>query len=1408
MGLSNTGTETIRVDAEILPELSPIETEGTYAGYEYTDTTTDLRYLSFNTKTSKLWNAFSEEFATEIKDNYKILRNSGIFTVNNILKNAQSITDDMIGEVYFNKDAASKYLSQTNEQTSEYLKMLHGNRLQKYKKFLTERIIFLDTIYDYMESDIQADSRNSIITLRSDALYGQSATETLKCYLGISVYSPQYVTISVGSGQDAIVTAYVGPESTYKDPDTGIEHEGTLFSFPIRGTDKEMTISGAGNIKDIAKIQALNVRDLIITKAERILNLDLSYSSRMTALTMGNNRFLRTLNCSNSYLLGTATNGQTLDLSKCANLKELNLAYTKLSAVTFPPDNVINKIDLTGSSIKNIEIDGAEFLTDIVITDCDNINKFQLNRCNKIENVNVANATIQNFIVTNCDNVKSVDVSGCKSIASFDVTNSYNIEVLNMKGNTSSIMQDLKLYSMYNLKELIVSQTTTAHTIRLPKYLNEVEAFKASNGEMALPWNTLEKLDINSSSVMKIQYGSADVEGEVVDMSQLTNLKSLNFNSATSMTEIKGINYTGNLGGLFSNCKALVKITGELSNSTNNINSMFSSCYLLSNIDGLNLNFVGVVSANSTCDRCFRMKTPMLKKILYACGSTLTTAISTCHMAGMDGYSGILGTSQDTTRTIPSDLFARNTNLQNINGFFDITAYTTVPGDLFDPCANSITNLGTAFGRMSSLTTVGGSLLHNKPKLTTVSNMFANCTSLTNFIDEYPDIFIGSPNITSTYGMFANCYNLLSGDLGLGEMLYPLVNLTNCAYMFYNCSNNLNCEIPDGFLSKNTKLTKINGLFQRCRKLPTLPRSLFRANIGDTNNLNNLTKAVAVFGECNSMEGIVDSTFFLGAPNLVNIGYSAEDNQPWSTNKYPSDGFFQGTKISGYHETFLNPVTKLQNVSGLFRNCYDLIDCHYYEGSEVMTRGNSISEDLFINNNLINNMENTFSGCSKLEGHIPMGLLDNSKSLLQTVGGMFSGCTALTGINLDVKDGDDPQTGICAQWFKNATNLVSINSFMSGCSAFVGTIPEDLFENCVKLQNTAYLFQNCRLLTGGVPLKLFDSCRDSITNTSYMFSGCEGLDEELPTGEYETVQGIVAYKLVSAGIEGALQVVETMLDPFTQVPYADVVNLSPNLATIINASGSYYVTPEVGDVIKVNQLGLLSECVQLTSIAYMFNGCKKMPGGIPHDLLFTSKQATRYTKLTNIAGLFKYCEKFTKVYTEEETGMTYICDPILFDKCTALTNCSEVFNRMGGIPSTCQVHPNMFSKQSKVTTVYELFSWTPVTGPVSSNLFANSVNTITDARKMFNNTNITSIAPTFLNGGGINKKLQMIYGIFQGCSNLGGTAPEFWNGAKFTALQGDQQGYWGALHGCTNLSNYSVAQAVSTNWTDFQPIYK
>ena len=139
--------------------------------------------------------------------------------------------------------------------------------------------------------------------------------------------------------------------------------------------------------------------------------------------------------------------------------------------------------------------------------------------------------------------------------------------------------------------------------------------------------------------------------------------------------------------------------------------------------------------------------------------------------------------------------------------------------------------------------------------------------------------------------------------------------------------------------------------------------------------------------------------------------------------------------------------------------------------------------------------------------------------------------------------------------------------------------------------------------------------------------------------------------------------------------------------------------------------------------------------------------------------------------------------------------------------SNCHIHPLMFSKQTKVTTGASLFFASPVTGAISPLLFANSINTITDAGAMFCHTRMTSVGSTFLNGGGKNTKLKRVYAIFYGCGNLEGTSPEFWNGAKFTAMGGgDSNGYAGALCGCTKLTNYAIAESIDPMWTAGQGI--
>ena len=1408
LGLSNSGTETINTDAEIIPDLSPTYAEGTYGDSSNNDTVTANRYLSYNTKTSKLWNNFFKEFKEEIAKAYRTLRSKGIYTVENIMKHQNSLTIDCIGEIYYNKDAGAKYLSQASD---EYLKMLHGNRTQKVKQFLTERIIFLDTFFNYSANDNVLDSLNSQITLRSDAFYGVNLgggeISSLKCYLGISVYSPQYVTVNVGSGRDNIVTAYVSPKSTYIDPETGRQEEGTLFSFSIKATDKEMIITGAGNIKNINKLEDLNVRDLTIANAKKILKLNLSSSTRMTALTLGENKFLKDLDCSHSYLLGTGVGAQSLDLSGCRNLRNIDISYTKLTGLILPQNSNIETINVEKSTIKGINVDGMEFLRKINIDDCNDINSYTINNCSRITEIDVSNSSIKSFAVTNCKELSKINVSNCKQMYSFDVTGSNNITSLNMNGNTGQVMNDLQLYTLYNLEALNVGNTTSLTTIRLPKYANSIEADKASRGEPARLWNNLKSLTVSNSSLKYIQYGSADIADDTksCDMSQLGNLTSLSFSNCNQLEKITNLKYVAySVNSLFSGCGSLKSIQGTLT-ARKSANSTFAECFELSDIDNLILRFNGVTDLGFCFKRCLKAKTSMIKKVLDATNGAVTKVDAMCEMWDGNGQDGFGYPNDPNGRTLPSNLFENCPNINNANLMFFGTGYTTIPGDLLDPCATAIKDTSAMFARMPDLTSVGSNLLKNKPNLQYVQNMFAHAESLEHYIDLDSNIFNGSPKIVNVSQMFIN--SKLQGNPN--RILEPLTELTNAEYMFYHCPN-ITGQLPEGFFYTNTKLKKIDGIFARTG-LTQLPQQLFRKTITDTNTFPSLTEARSVFSDCTNLSGIVSSNFFAGATEITHLGEGSNtsifNDGRLFTNMF---GFFANTAITGYHETILSPMRKLIDVSGLFSknstvniNAGELKYCYYYKDGQELEYNNSISENLFKYNVALQNVNRIFQCSTQIRGHVPPNIFKACKNSLIYANSCFYNCSTLNGINLDNEDESVSNlTGISDQWFYNASNLLECADFLRDCTSYVGSIPKNLFYGCTSLQKCCGMFYNDTLIHGNLPIELFNDCRLTLKDVSEMFYKCLSLQGAFPTGTYSKDAGVTGYQLCNAGEEGALQVVSVVTDAFTQISYSNVVGLSPDMATIIIPDGGYYVKPITGEIATTIQAGFLAECINLESTRGMFYGCKNLGVGscLPFDIFYTSTLTKKYNSLID-TGLMFFGTGFDKAYIDENTSLPYLCDANMLSKCPNIQQIDGMFRAMRSLP-THSLYNNMFAKQVAIRNASGLFrSNDSLTGAINQSFLQNSLGSLEDVSEMFAFCNISSIVATFLNGGTKNSKLKYVGGLFYDNSNITGGSPEFWKGDMFSNIKMDEKGYYGTIYNCTKLSNYNEAKTSSENWT-------
>ena len=1428
MGLSNVGSEIIRPDAEIIPELSPtLATGHTWASYSNSTTDGEDRYLMFNTKTSRLWNAFAKVYASNIADTYIQLRSTKVYTVENILKSVDRWTVDMIGEVYYNKDAASKYLLLTTETSSEYLSMLHGNRTQRYKRFLSERIIFLDTIYEYQWAENQGDDTlNSETRMRSDAAFDMNTgkTETVLCQIGIAVYSPQYVKVSVGSGKDAVVTAYVSPSSRYIDPSSGVVKEGTLFSFPVQGTNKEIGIFGSGNIKRIDRLETLDLTSISAERLKKILAINLSGSSRLSVLGLGQNVYLRELDCSRAMNLGTDNEGKTLDISNCKNLQSMDVSVTKITGINFPRNTNLITCNLSNTKITSVNLDGAEFLTDIKITGCEDISDFTLDRCNRLTELNIADSAVKNCKAINCSVLTKVDVSNCTQLESFDASNSDMIEELIMTNCNGSVMKDLQLYSLYNLKKLVVNGSTSLHTIRLPKHLNAEEAAKGNAGQA---WDKLEYLDVRNSTIKKIQYGSGEVQSEVCDMSKLVNLTYFKCSGASAVTNIENLHYTAEDGvnSLFSNCFYLKRISGEIKTSKSDATNIFHRCHILSDINDLTFTFKKedgspcITTANSAFYRCARATTAMLKKFLDACGSSLTSINNFIYMWGVDTTiedgvavtraNAVIGTSKDrANRDMPADLFENTPNISSMTGAFTETHYTTIPGTLLDPVKNKIKNLSNTFVHMDSLITVGQELLKNKPVLENCSEMFGKCYALKNYINQDPEIFVGSPKITTTNQMFYGCGNLLVGANGINKLFDPLTNITTCEFMFSGCGN-MDMNLPNGVFAKCTKLQKIDGVFSNCTKIKSIPDRLFRVNVTDTNNLSNLTLARNVFSGCSGIKGTVKRNFFQGAPALLDIGNACNTPEVFSggANISVSAGFFGNTNLEGYHESILAPLTKLTNASYLFYHGSANTSLKYCyktgaQGDEAYLNG--ISHKIFESNPSLAECSHMFMNNVGLVGHIPSNIFNSCKNTIRNVSHMFRGCSGLNGTDNDDIDASGlKNVGISNKWFLNSRSLINVSGFLRDCTGFLSaSIPEDLFKGCTSLAYVGEFFYGCTALSCSIPRGLFDDCRETLSVVNHLFYNCRSLTGSLPTGEYSTVDGIIGYEICNKGDAGALQVVVTPTNHSTQVSYEQVIFTSEHLVDQISDSGGSYVKAIQGKVTRTIKPGFLSNCLKLQNAQYCFYGCENVSGSVPYDIFYTESATSRYLDLTNISCMFGRMFKLNTPYTDV-IGVKYICNEDIFNKCPALTDVSGLFYYNGGGMPACNVYPNMFRNQTQIVNASNLFFLcSNLTGQVSRLFLSTCLAKLQYANGMFDCCNMTSVDSQFLNLGNKNTILKRVGCIFHGnfdqsnaANGAAGTAPEFWNTSMFPNIESSEAGYQHAFAGCTKLTNYSTAAA-------------
>lgn len=1138
MGLNNSGTDRIPVSAELNPVFSP-QRGGTAVRNSMWATSSDtnhIRFLSYNTTNSALWKTFALSFEQEIKACYSYLRRNKVYNAEVIQDYINSKTRDVIGETYYNQDAHNKYMY--NPQDPSYYYCVNGSREDRYFEFLSNRITFLDSYYEFNSLQEGGGAQSNTIMLRALPL-------EIGDYLILKPLSPMYVSVTA---EPNTTTCLITPEDTYID-DNGETQLGSKFTFQMEAPDKNMYITGSNNISDITGLDTLTISEIQLNNAKNLTGLSVTDATALQSVTLVGNSNLKTLDLSGNNKLKVQ-----LDLSDCANLKSVNISNSGITALTLPENcdlTYLNCANCTG--LKAVSLKNMQNLTNenLILTGCTGLTTLEIENCPKIIStdekpfiMDVADQqdkdktlpALQSLVVKNCPNFsKLVMLQRYLYKLEFDFAE-HGLTYLNLSGCYGNAFYLLELH---NCPALQTVNLNGVYSSDMPYDTNQVR-LRANH----------DYKSVNLSySQINVVYTNTIVENTMdFDTVKFTNLV-INYNRR--VTSIIGLNYTGKLASMFNSCESLVTLEastkeneGLIASQGTNINNMFFNCKNLKNVSG-NINFSYATSASYTCQHCRNLTQTSLENIIRAFGEY--PAVTDMTNFAYDALYDCSTLEVSLPRTVTS-----------LSRAFYSCGIQQVSEQLLKNCTE-LSNATAMFGKCSSLRFVHKNIFKDCTNLSNIKECFRNCSELgytvdnantDNILYDSLDIFPENNNIKNISFMFYSCPKLTNksgvgdgvgrtdetdatSDIFANKFFAKLTKLQKAICTFYKTPN-LRLYFKDAIFDfdvdeRQDQLIHIDGLFAYSgllnipeylakQTLPSLTnaRGVFSNILPELleGNEESFTRITAkFFSKTTALEHISDSTTTAGISDFKN-----------GDGTVPSyGGIFANVPNLLVESNCFKNLTRLQTVNrALFTG--SIKDAYADEYSKYNTRSTthpnkhlaSISEatdtqikhypkivepgtaievrtdiDLFSANlTTLTKAAYLFAGNPTIQSVSSnfVNIIANATDL----SGLFSNCTELT---CETADGNN-----LISIPSNKQKLANASLMFENCYKLTAPITD---ETTTVLTNTAtddsVTSFNCRGMfygsgiTGRVPANLFEDCRTKVTNVSYMFAKCHGL---------------------------------------------------------------------------------------------------------------------------------------------------------------------------------------------------------------------------------------------------------------------------------------------------------------------------
>ena len=735
------------------------------SGYLVIESDCEIQAGIFNTSKSKLWTKLARVFDADIKETYKNMR-SGLFRLDNMYEYFITNQIDKIPERLYNLDAEVKYIPYKRV----YAHMIHGSRREHIKKWLRERILYLDSLLGYDEQ------LANFITIR--------ANKEGPVSLDISTYSPLYLTVKWRNGE--LQTKRVGRNKTV-----------TFSSSIPTETDQEVLIYAADQLKTIDGISNLTPSALMMSNATRLTKLECK-SEKLLSVSVENNKLLQVINLKGCTLLGTGTVAD-IDVSACVNLIELNLSSTQITKIVF------NK---QGSNLQKLSL--SDTLKNLELVNMPNLREVNTTYYSKLTSLKVADMTIETkeaiskLLSNSIEKIdfdtmylKTLNFSNMKYLRDVNITNSEIDEVYYP-------VKELSEFDSYYFEDAkVISAVYTMYkdfsTEVLDKSETQLKALTIIYGDMTLlnkcyvlP-DTLKKLIFkqNTSHTTKfkrgIYFGSdtthdtsyTDIDfnnKELDDLSlsdyQTSNIYNLNLkahNYVLSLyrdviiegiidyTNLENVNDFSNMfyGYLSSNTKRsnltiIPPAEFNTGGSALKFNRTFANCNKLEESEVISLVSSIPIAKVWNMNSMFANTGYNIKNIFEAfsninasisipyffSGNTCTGALGDVNVNfGLSWNDGMFENTKFTSGT-----FNFNKGIETLNSMFESAALTSATLNIAKNINSStkITNMDDMCSNCTNLESLDIKVTYANTIniITTASYAFTNCTSLTHFTVE------------------------------------------------------------------------------------------------------------------------------------------------------------------------------------------------------------------------------------------------------------------------------------------------------------------------------------------------------------------------------------------------------------------------------------------------------------------------------------------------------------------------------------------------------------------------------------------------------------------------------------------------------------------------------------------------